>query len=180
MAEGVLVPALAAGADYLGNELYNFYESIGQPQEFAPPEYNDHPEDRQPFLGFARGEYDPDELTPRYIIPGSQAHAIGNLGQGAAMFLPQVPRPVVAGARLAANLVGYGPEVANFVSQPAFPLYSAAAMGAVYGFHKLYQAAKAHRDAAALKKLEAIAKKYPRVLGRTNFASPGNAQSQIC
>jgi len=162
----------------LGNELYHFYDQIGEPQEFAAAEYNDNVQ--QPLLGFAQDPVDPDEPAPQFVLPGRQDTAVRYLANGARAFLPQVPRAVVGGAQLAAGLGGFGPQVAEFVGSRNFPFYSAGAMLAYHGWNWMMAQAKMQRDVAAQRKLEAIALKYPRVTGRTNFASTGNASRCSC
>jgi len=167
----------------LGNELYNFYDQIGEPQEFAAPELNDNPEPG--LIGFAQDEYDPDQPTEQFLLPGTQNRAIGAVRR-----LPQLARimgyrdhPWVDMARNAAPIIGAlagYPEIGEAVRAPFMPVYTAAASAAIYGFQKLYAAAKMRRDVDAQHKLAAIAAKYPRILGRTNFASPGNAPRCSC
>jgi len=170
----------AADAQNLGVALYDFYNQIGEPQEFAPAEFNDHPEERQPLIGFGRDDYEPEEMTPRVLLPGREDTAMRYLANGARAFLPQIRREIVGGAQLAAGLAGYGPQVAEFVGSRNFPFYSAGAVLAYRGWNWMMAQAKMQRDVAAQRKLEAIALKYPRVTGRSNFASPGNASRCSC
>jgi len=181
--DGVVVPAALAGADYLGNQLYQFYEDIGQPQEFAPPERNDHPQ--QPLVGFAQDQLDPDQEAPRFLLPGTRNAAIGAVRR-----IPQVARlmgyrdhPWVSIARNAAPIIGAiagRPEIGEFAAAPFAPLYAMGVSGAIYAFQRLLAAARERRDVDAQMKLAAIAAKYPRIVGRTNFASSGNAPFRSC
>jgi len=91
--------------------------------------------------------------------------------------LPRDPAwlgPAVAGVNAIGDYAGY-PNVRD-LTEYATPANVAVTSGAVSFFRWIYDQGVKQRNIAQQQKVLALAAKYPRVLGRTNFASPGNAQ----
>jgi hypothetical protein len=109
-------------------------------------------------------------IHERYIRRG--IHAAQGLG-----LLPRQPAWVgqaIEAGRIAGGLAGYGPEAAA-LAEMVTPERVAVVGGAIKFFRWIYDQGVMQRNVAAQQRLAALAAKYPRVLGRTNFASAGNA-----
>jgi len=109
-------------------------------------------------------------IRDRYFRRGIQAaQALG--------VLPRQPgwvNPALEGVRIAGGLAGYGPEAAA-LAEMATPERIATVLGSINFFRWIYNQGVMQRNVAAQQRVAALAAKYPRVLGRTNFASAGNA-----
>jgi len=117
-------------APELQQEIDAFYAQLG-PEEQPPV--------RQPLLGFGRDPYQPEEMVPRILLPGTAAMARNVVQYGTDLLLPdrEPIRGLDTGIAFAADAFGYGEPVRAFQQQWYYPaakrlaLLGAAGLGSV-------------------------------------------------